>query len=489
MLARRNLARCWLALFLMVIGLVALVFGSAPAQAAANDSGPVITIQFEAHLRTHPFWLDYQPPQSRYFATLDACVDPLFVTIPSGAHDFGNCFVLQDAKPGYIPISLPADNEYIRENDIAYWTRPVQVIMPDQFAHTLDLSMEYVFHDRGQASAGEAPMVLSHSVLSTTEITISASDGVVEVPIASSIPHSQRIHFVFHPLGTYDPNLTFWGCLRRPAQGVPSAYCTPLTKLSNTTYQVDAVLPTVIDPASLFGPDIDPVLEGTNTQMNIIAAPPGPVLLDGQPAPEEFPGHPANQIVTPPDSLFDCAMNSSLAFADQTIECTATINHDTLGQAYLAPTLVNAYIGSPPSLARNACVVCSSTRPVPYAGPLLLALFLLLVGAGGIVTLIYLGRVPLPSPSGRQLMRQPMFVSSSLLAVVSLVFLVSLAIGFRTGSQPAVPGKLIFQLTPGASPVANDVPPTPTATPSPTLTPGPSPSPTVSPSVTPGPTP
>src|ERR1051326_6840343 len=115
MLARGNLARYWLALFLSVIGLVALVFGSAPAYAAANDSGPVVTIQFEAHLKSHPVWLDYVPPKSRHFATLDACVDPLFVTIPSGAHDFGNCFVLQDAKPGYIPISLPADNAYRSE--------------------------------------------------------------------------------------------------------------------------------------------------------------------------------------------------------------------------------------------------------------------------------------------------------------------------------------------------------------------------------------
>src|ERR1051326_4848245 len=142
MLARGNLARYGLVLFLSVIGLVALVIGSVPAHAAANDSGPVVTIQFEAHLKNSTFWLNYIPPKSRYFATLDACVDPLFVTIPSGAHDFGNCFVLQGAKPDYTPISLPADNEYIRENDIAYWTRPVQVIMPDQFAHTIDLTLE-----------------------------------------------------------------------------------------------------------------------------------------------------------------------------------------------------------------------------------------------------------------------------------------------------------------------------------------------------------
>jgi hypothetical protein len=490
MLARGNLARYWAALFLSLMGLVALVYGSAPAHAAAYDSGPVVTIQFEAHLKNSTFWLNYVPPKSRYFATLDACVDPLFVTIPSGAHDFGNCFVLQGAKPDYTPINLPADNEYIRENDIAYWTRPVQVIMPDQFAHTIDLTMEYVFHDRGaQTTPGTAPVVLAHSVLSTVEITISASDGVVEVPMVSAIPFSQRLHFVFHPVVPYDQTLTFWGCLRRPAQGVPSAYCTQLTRLSETTYQADVKIPEKLDPINLFSPDINPLLIGTNIQMTIVAAPPGPVLPDGAPAPLQFPGHPANQIVTPADSLFDCAMNSTLAFADQTIDCTASINHDTLGQAYLSPTKVNAYIGSPPSAAQNSCVVCSNTRPVPYAGPLLLALFLMLLGAGGIVTLIYMGRVPLPAASGRGLMRQPMFVSTSVLALVSLVFLVGLAVQFHSGSQPAVPGKLIFQLTPGASPVANDVPPTPTATPSPTPTPGPSPSPTVSPNPSPSPTP
>jgi hypothetical protein len=485
MLARHNRTRYWFLLLLGIVGLLVVVFSSTPVHAAELDSGPVVTIQFHTHLRFRPFWLSYNAPKSRYYATLDACVDPLFTIIRSKAYDFGNCFVMQDAKPGYTPISVPQDNDYIRLYDITYWTRSVQVIMPDQFAHTLDLTTEYVFHDRGQKAPGGGPLVLSHSVLVTSEITLSASDGAVEVQMNSSIPHIQYVHFVFRAVGTYDHTLTFWGCLRRPTEGVPSAYCTQLSEVSSGAFQIDAKLPAVSQPASLFGPDVDPLLEGTNIEMSIVAAPAGPILPDAQPAPPGFTGHPANQIVTPAESTFDCAMATALVYADVTLECTSAIKHDTLGQPYLAPTLVKAYIGSPPSVQQNPCVVCTGTSPVPYAGPLLLVLFLLLLGAGGIVTLMCMGRVPVSATSGRPLLQQPMFVSSSLLAVVSLVFLVSLAIQFRTGSQPAIPGKIILQITPGASPVKNDVPPTPTPTPSPT--PPPSPTPKASPS--PGPTP
>src|ERR1043166_9475291 len=138
MLARRNIARYWLFSLLGIMGLLALVIGSVPARAATNDTGPVVTIQFHAHLRLHPFWLNFQAAQSRYFATMEACVDPLFATNQSGGYDFGNCFVMEAAKEDYTPISLPEDANYIYSNDPGYWTRPVQVIMPDQFAHTLD---------------------------------------------------------------------------------------------------------------------------------------------------------------------------------------------------------------------------------------------------------------------------------------------------------------------------------------------------------------
>src|SRR5690348_13161621 len=204
MLARRNMVRYWLLSLFSIAGLLILVFSSVPAHAAASDSGPVVTIQFHTHLRFRPFWLDYRAPKSRYFATLDACVDPLFATIPSSAHDFGNCFVMQPAKPDYSPISVPADNQYISSHAITYWSRPVQVIMPDQFAHTLDLATEYVFHDREQSAPGGGPLVLSHSVVLTNEITISASDGAVEVPMDGSIPEDQSVHFVFHPVGSSD---------------------------------------------------------------------------------------------------------------------------------------------------------------------------------------------------------------------------------------------------------------------------------------------
>src|SRR5581483_6215708 len=98
MLARRNNARRWLPALLSITGILALLIGIAPVQAASHDSGPVVTIQFHTYLRDQPFWLNFQPPKSRYFATLDACVDPLFATIPSGGHDFGNCFAMQAAK-------------------------------------------------------------------------------------------------------------------------------------------------------------------------------------------------------------------------------------------------------------------------------------------------------------------------------------------------------------------------------------------------------
>lgn len=496
MVARGKLIRYWLLFLLGITGLLTLAVSSAPARAAGYDSGPVVTLQFHTHLRFRPFWLNYHAPKSRYFATLDACVDPLFAVIPSKARDFGNCFVMLPAKPGYDPISMPADSEYVRLHDITYWTRPVQVIMPDQFAHTMDLTTQYVFHDRGQSAPGGGPLALSHSVVLTNEITLSASDGVVEVAMDGAIPPQQNVHFVFHPVGTYDRRtMTFWGCLRRPTQGVPSAYCALLGELPDGTFQVDASLPEAVPvgapPASPFSPDVDPLLDGTNIEMTIVAAPAGPAMPDAQPAPPGFSGHPANQVVTPAGSTPDCAMASALVYADQTLECSAAIKRDTTGQLYLSPTKVTAYIGSPPSFAQKLCLFCTSTRPWPYAGPVLLALFLLLVGAGGIATLLYLGRIPLPVGSRRPLVQQPMFVSSSLLALVSLVFLVSLAVQFRVGSQPAVPGQVILEMTPGASPVANDVPPTPTPTPSPTPTPTatPTPGPTGSPGPTPGTTP
>src|SRR5215471_193096 len=118
MLIRRNLAKYWLLLLLSITGVFALVLGSVPAQAASHDSGPVVTLLFQTHLRFRPFWLNYNPPKSRYYATLDACVDPLFETIPSSAHDFGDCFVMQPVKPSYLPLSIPADNQYIRLHDI-----------------------------------------------------------------------------------------------------------------------------------------------------------------------------------------------------------------------------------------------------------------------------------------------------------------------------------------------------------------------------------
>src|SRR5579862_3638719 len=125
MVVCRNLVKYCLPILLSVTGMFALVFSSVPARAAIDDPGPVITLQFHAHLRFRPFWLNYTPPQSRYYATLDACVDPLFDTITNTrAYDFGNCFVMQAAKPGYIPISMPADKAYVQSTEITYWTRP-----------------------------------------------------------------------------------------------------------------------------------------------------------------------------------------------------------------------------------------------------------------------------------------------------------------------------------------------------------------------------
>jgi|SRR5579859_5472723 len=482
-----NRARCWLPLFFGMIGLITLVMSSTPAHAAQDDSAPIVTIQFHVHLRTRPFWLNYIPPSSRYLGTLDACVDPMFATIHSHAYDFGNCFVLQDAKPGYDPITLPGDNDYLRTHDITYWTQAVQVVLPDQFAHTLDLTTQYVFHDREQADPDGQPLALSQSVVLSSEITVSAADDEIEAPMDGLIPADQEVHFVFHPVGAYDRSLSFWGCLRRPAEGIPSAYCGKMATLPDGSFQLDAQIPAVSQPENLFGADVDPLLEGANIQMTIVAALPGAEMPDAQPAPPGLRGHPANQIVTSAGSLLDCAMASALVYANQTLECSAAIKHDTLGQLYLSPTQVNAYIGAPPSFAQKPCLICTTTQPWPYAGPVLLALILLLVGAGGTATLMYLGRVPISS--NRPLIHQPTFVATVLLALICLVFCVRVGVDFRAGYQPVVPGQVILKVTPGASPVANDVPPTPTPTPSPTPTPTPTATPTPNPTLSPSPTP
>ena len=86
MLIRRNLAKYWLLLLLSITGVFALVLGSVPAQAASHDSGPVVTLLFQTHLRFRPFWLNYNPPKSRYYATEGHCVAVLmpnrFVRLP-----------------------------------------------------------------------------------------------------------------------------------------------------------------------------------------------------------------------------------------------------------------------------------------------------------------------------------------------------------------------------------------------------------------------
>ncbi len=478
---------CLLLLLIGILGYCVLLGGD--ARAAGEDSNLIVTLNVHVHLRTRPFWLDYERPHSRYFATLDACVDPAFATVPSNARDFGDCFVLQDAKPGYEPISIPADNDYLQSHTITYWTQTIRVVLPDQFAHTLDVKTHYVFHDRGQTGPDSKPAILADTIVLQSEVTLSASDAQIDVPMDGSIPHEQWVHFLFHPVGTYDHSLSFWGCLRRPAPGLPSAYCGKMAAIPNGSFQLDAKISTPLEPASLFSPTVDPLLEGTNIQMSIVAAPPGPLLPDAQPAPPGLDGHPANQIVGPVDSPLDCAMASALTYADQTLECSAAIKHTPSGQWYLSPTKVRAYIGVPPSFTYEHCVICTSTQPWPYAGPVLLALLLLVVGAGGVATMTYLGRVPATpsSPSSRPLARNPTFVGCIALALVSLGFLISGAVNFRAGYQPVVPGQIRFEQTPGAGPAVNAVPPTPTFTPSPTRTVTPTPKPSPGPSPHPKP--
>ena len=476
------------ALSILIMGLVVLLSGGSTAR-AAGDAGPVATLTIHVHLRFRPFWLDYNPPHSRYFATLDACVEPDFAVVKSSAYDFGNCIVLQNAKPGYEPISLPADNAYIQAHDITYWTQTVQVMMPDQFAHTLDLNTSYIFHDIGQTGPDGKPAILSSSSVLRAEITISASDPAQVVPMDGMIPPTQQLHFVFHPVGAYDHHLSFWGCLRRPAPGQPSAYCGLLAPLFDGSFQLDTKMTTPLDPTSLFGPTTDPVLDGANIQLSIVAAPPGQELPDALPAPTSMAGHPANQIVTPAGSHIDCAAASGLVYADQTLECSAAIRRDASGQTYLAPVQVQTYVGFPPSAASKQCIVCTTTEPWPYAGPVFLALLLIALGGGGAAVLMYLGRVPVAT--NRPLVRNPMFVGSAAFALLSLAFLVSGAITFKIGYQPVVPGRVIIMQTPGAGLADNAVPPTPTftASPTPTSTSTPTPVPTHTPKAGPSPTP
>lgn len=473
---------------ILIMGLFALFSGGSPAR-AAGGSEPVATLTVHTHLRFRPFWLNYDRPHSRYFATLDACVEPDFAVVKSSAYDFGNCITLQNAKPDYTPISVPADSAYIQAHDITYWTQTVQVVMPDQFAHTLDLTTNYVFHDIGQTGPDGKPAILSSSPVLRAEITISSSDPAQLVPMDGMIPPTQQVHFVFHPVGAYDHHLNFWGCLRRPAPGQPSAYCGLLAPLPDGSFQLDAKMITPTDPTSLFGPTADPVLDGTNIQLSIVAASPGPVLPDAEPAPTNMVGHPVNQIVPPAEAPIDCAAASGLVYADQTLECSAAIKRDAGGQMYLAPTQVRTYVGFPPSAASTQCVVCTTTKPWPYAGPVFLALLLILLGGGGIAILMYLGRVP--AAPNRPLVRNPMFVGSAAFALLSLVFLVSGAIEFKIGYQPVVPGKVFSLQTPGAGAADNAVPPTPTftASPTPTSTSTPTAVPTHTPKVGPSPTP
>src|SRR5690348_8899617 len=98
----------WLPLLVGLLGALFLTLGSASASAAPPAVGGIVTLHFHTHLRTRPFWLDYVRPQSRYLATLDACVDPTFRVVHAGSYDFGNCFLLESSKPGYAPIRLPA---------------------------------------------------------------------------------------------------------------------------------------------------------------------------------------------------------------------------------------------------------------------------------------------------------------------------------------------------------------------------------------------
>ncbi len=478
--ASLRLMLCSALLLGSVLGVLAFVSETPAAHAAPQITGDAVTIQFHTHLRMRPFWLDFDRPTSRYRATLDGCVDPAFTVIHSGNYDFGNCFVLQDATPDYEPIALPGDASYVRMHAITYWTGKAQVIMPDEIAHTLDITTEYVFRDMQQKGPDGKPAILVDTPVLGNQITVSISDQTDTIAaMDGSIPHDQSVHFLFRPSGDYDHNLSFWGCLRRPSRGEPSAYCSRLSPVPDGSFLLDVKIPTPDHPAALFGPDIDPILEGTNVQLSIVAAPPGPLLPDAQPAPKGVVGHPANQIITPPYFGLDCAADSALLYADQTLECTGAIAHNSFGQPYLRPMSVTSYVGSLPSLAEGYCLLCASTRPWSYAGAIFLALVLLLVGSTGTAALTYLGRIPSPSP--RPLVRNPMFMGTVLLACLSLALLVGGVVGFRAGYQPVVPGQVIVAITPGSFGATNAVPPTPTFTPSPTPTFTPTPLPTSTP--------
>jgi hypothetical protein len=487
----RFLLRCML-LLTGVLGMLSFIIGGTTAHAAPKIIGNIVTIQFHVHLRTRPFWLDYDRPKSRYSATLDGCVDDTFTVIHSGSYDFGNCFVLQNARPDYKPISLPADASYVRMHAITYWTGSAQVVMPDEIAHTLDVTTHYVFRDLEQKGPDGKPAIILDTPVLDNQITVSISDQTDMIaPMDGGIPHEQSVHFLFRPSGDYDHNLSFWGCLRRPSQGDPSAYCGRLSPVPDGSFLLDVKITTPDHPAALFGPDVDPILEGTNLQLSIIAAPPGPLLPDAQPTPQGITGHPANQIITPAYLGLDCAADSALLYADQTLECTGAIAHNSFGQAYLRPIDVTAYVGSLPSLEEGFCLLCASTRPWSYAGAVFLALVLLLVGALGLATLTYLGRIP--TPSARPLVRNPMFMGTVLLACLSLSLLVGGILNFRAGYQPIVPGQVLAGITPGSLGAKNAVPPTPTFTPTPTPTFTPTPTPTSTPlpkpSASPGTTP
>jgi hypothetical protein len=260
-----------------------------------------------------------------------------------------------------------------------------------------------------------------------------------------------------------------------------------MTPLPDDSFLLNVRVSALDHPASLFGPEVDPLLEGVNVQLSIIAASPGTFEPDAQPAPSALVGHPANQIITSPYAALDCAADSALLYADKTLTCTVAIERDALGQPYLRPIDVQSYVGSLPSLQERNCLLCASTQPWSYAGAVFLALLLLMIGAAGIATLTYLRRIPLPP--NRPPIHSPVFLSSLGLACLALVFLIGGAIGFRAGYQPLIPGQVIVGITPGSTGAANAVPPTPTftATPTPTFTPIPTatslvpPSPSVSP--------
>jgi hypothetical protein len=480
MLVSSRFLSCCLLPVVSLLGALALTGEVPTAHAAPQITRNVVTIQFHVHLRTRPFWLDFDRPESRYSATLDGCVDSNFTVIHSGSYDFGNCFVLQNARPDYAPITLPTDASYVRTHAITYWTGKAQVVMPDEIAHTLDMTTNYVFRDSNQKGADGKPAIIINTPVLSNQITVSIPDQTdTIVQMDGGIPHEQSVHFLFRPSGDYDHNLSFWGCLRRPSRGEPSAYCSRLSPVPDGSFLLDVKITTPDHPATLFDPEVDPILEGTNVQLSIVAAPPGPPLPDAQPAPRGVVGHPANQIITPPYFGLDCAADSALLYADQTLECTGAIAHNSFGQPYLRPISVTSYIGSLPSLEEGYCLLCASTRPWSYAGAVFLALVLLLVGAAGVATLTYLGRIP--APSTRPLVRNPMFVGTILLACLSLSLLAGGVLNFRAGYQPVVPGQVLAGITPGSFGATNAVPPTPTFTPTPTPTFTPTPTPTSTP--------